>query len=92
MPDKDREQLEAEELQRLHAYKKAFGGEHGKIVLRDLIDASFMSSPTITGEEFSLPGASTLMTYREGLRGLMLHIMFELQVKPDELLQELSDE
>lgn len=80
------------EITLLQSYQKVFSGPEGKAVLRDLISNSFMTSPTIAGEEFGLAKADILMSYREGMRGMMLHIFSNLQIKPDEILQELSDE
>lgn len=85
------EDVEKEQIDLLQAYHKVFGGAEGKKVLVDLSNNFRMSSPTITSDEFAIGRPDMLMAYREGLRGSILYILSQLQVKPEDFLQEFSN-
>ena len=68
------------------AYKKAFGGSHGKVVLQDLASKCYLVSPT------HLEGDQALdLARKEGMRSAMCNILAMLEKDTIDIIGLIKD-
>lgn len=86
MSDTNRDKLIEQVKQRHVSYKETFASETGKLVLKDLTDACYMTRSTITDGSTVDPYQ---IAFREGQRSIVLRIT---NLMSDAQLKNLGDE
>lgn len=74
-------QKEMEQGDKIVAYKHAFNTEHGKIVRNDLMDKFHFLRPH-KGED----------AFAEGQRSVVLYILEQLYIKPEDIMKIMDGE
>jgi len=80
---------EEKELKRraslIRAYRTTFTSRSGKIVLRDLMQVHYMLNSSFT------PGDPHETAFKEGERNVVVRILQQMNINPNDLLKEIDD-